>query len=197
MEVTDEKNAAADEKHAVKGLIVVISGPGGVGKGTVVSELMRADDRLWLSRSWTTRARRPGEAPDAYHFASAEEFEQHAARGGFLEHASFLDYRQGSPLPDPPDGKDIVFEIDVQGAKQIAELYPDALLIFIDAPSREVQETRMRGRGDTEERIVQRLRKAEEEVELARSLAFTYVINDELQQTVDQVIDLINAQRSR
>ncbi|MGB3410919.1 MAG: guanylate kinase [Microthrixaceae bacterium] len=186
-----------EAKNAVNGKIVVISGPGGVGKGTVVSELMRTDDRLWLSRSWTTRARRPGEAPDAYHFASAEEFEQHASRGGFLEHANFLDYRQGSPLPDPPDGKDIVFEIDVQGARRIAELYPDALLIFIDAPSREVQEARMRGRGDAEERIAQRLRKAEEEVERARSLAFTYVVNDDLEQTVEQVIDIINAHRSR
>ncbi len=180
----------------IKGRIVVISGPGGVGKGTVVSELLKLDRRLWLSRSWTTRSRRPGESADAYHFATPQEFEEHAARGGFLEHANFLDYRQGSPLPDPPDGKDVVFEIDVQGAQRIAELYPDALLVFVDAPSREVQEARMRGRGDTEERIVQRLQKAEEELQRSRSLPFTHVINDDLRSTVAEVLEIIQAHRA-
>ncbi|HTN99210.1 MAG TPA: guanylate kinase [Microthrixaceae bacterium] len=181
----------------MNGRIIVISGPGGVGKGTVVSELMKRDDSLWLSRSWTTRAPRPGESPDAYHFASPEEFEAHDARGGFIEHANFLDYRQGSPLPDPPDGKDVVFEIDVQGAEQIAELFPEVLLIFIDTPSRSIQEERMRGRGDSEDRIVQRLQKAEEELARSKSLAFIHVINDELSRTVEEVEALIESHRSR
>lgn len=180
----------------IDGRIVVISGPGGVGKGTVVAELLKLDDRLWLSRSWTTRSRRPGEAADAYHFATPDEFEEHVARGGFLEHAKFLDYRQGSPLPNPPQGKDVVFEIDVQGARMIAELYPESLLVFIDAPSRQVQEARMRGRGDAEDRIDQRLRKAEEELERSRSLPFNYVINDDLATAVGDVMALIEAHRA-
>lgn len=177
--------------------VVVISGPGGVGKGTLVAELLRRDDRLWISRSWTTRARREGESPDAYHFASREEFEQRIERGGFLEWTEFLDYLQGSPLPEPPPGRDVVFEIDVQGAANIRSLYPDALLVFVDAPDRAVQEARLRGRGDSEERIRQRLEKAAEEVERAASLPFVHVINDDLESSVLELQQLIDAHRAR
>ena len=177
--------------------VIVISGPGGVGKGTLVAQILERDDRLWLSRSWTTRHRRPGEAPDAYHFASREEFEQRIADGGFLEWVEFLDYLQGSPLPEPPAGHDVVFEIDVHGARNVAELYPDALLVFVDAPDRSVQESRLRGRGDDEERIRQRLAKADEEVTLAHELGMTIVINDDLERAVDEIRALIDAHRSR
>ena len=177
--------------------VVVISGPGGVGKGTLVAELLRRDDRLWISRSWTTRARREGESPGAYHFASREEFEQRIERGGFLEWTEFLDYLQGSPLPEPPPGRDVVFEIDVQGAANIRSLYPDALLVFVDAPDRAVQEARLRGRGDSEERIRQRLEKAAEEVERAASLPFVHVINDDLESSVLELQQLIDAHRAR
>jgi guanylate kinase len=177
--------------------IVVISGPGGVGKGTIVAELLRRDDRLWISRSWTTRAPRDGEAPDAYHFATREEFEQRIAESGFLEWTEFLDYLQGSPLPEPPAGRDVLFEIDVQGAANVASLYPDALLVFVDAPDRAVQEERLRGRGDSEERIVQRLRKAEEEVARAATMDFVHVINDDLDTTVAELERVIEAHRHR
>ena len=178
-------------------LVVVISGPGGVGKGTLVQELVRADDRLWLSRSWTTRAPREGERPDAYHFVTPEEFQAHIDRDGFLEWIDFLDYRQGSPLPEPPAGCDVLFEIDVQGAARIHELHPDALLIFVDAPDRVVQEERLRGRGDSEERIAQRLAKAEEEVARSRDLPFVRVVNDDLDRTVSEIGALIEGARSR
>jgi guanylate kinase len=178
-------------------VVVVISGPGGVGKGTLVEELVKADDGLWLSRSWTTRARREGERPDAYHFVTPEEFQAHIDRGGFLEWVDFLDYRQGSPMPDPPPGRDVLFEIDVQGAARIHELHPESLLIFVDAPDRSVQEARLRGRGDSEERIRQRLAKAEEEVARSRELPFVRVVNDELDRTVAEVRALIDAARGR
>jgi len=177
--------------------IVVISGPGGVGKGTIVEELLRRDDRLWVSRSWTTRAPRDGESPDAYHFATREEFEARIERGGFLEWTEFLDYLQGSPLPEPPPGKDVLFEIDVQGAANVSRLYPDALLVFVDAPDRSVQEERLRGRGDSEDRILQRLAKASEEVERAASMDFVHLVNDDLETSVQQLQAIIDRHRAR
>jgi guanylate kinase len=177
--------------------IIVIAGPGGVGKGTIVAELMARDPRLWLSRSWTTRARRPGESPDAYHFVDAERFAAHAEADGFLEWAPFLDYFQGSPVPDPPPGRDVVFEIDVQGAANVSRLYPDALVVFVDAPDRATQEARLRGRGDSEDRIRQRLAKAEEEVRAATGLpGVVHLVNDELERTIAQLQQLISDHRS-
>lgn len=177
--------------------VVVISGPGGVGKGTLVAELLRRDDRLWLSRSWTTRSRRPSESPDAYHFVTRERFEDRVREGGFLEWTEFLDYLQGSPMPEPPDGRDVVFEIDVRGAANIKSLYPDALLVFVDAPDRAVQEARLRGRGDDEERIRQRLAKAEEEVAMARELDVVHVVNDDLERALAELQRVIDLHRSR
>ena len=177
--------------------VIVISGPGGVGKGTLVAELVRRDPRLWVSRSWTTRERRPGEAEDAYHFVSREDFEQRIHDGGFLEWTEFLDYLQGSPLPEPPEGRDVLFEIDVRGAANVKELYPQALLVFVDAPDRSVQEQRLRGRGDDEDRIRQRLRKADEEVALAEQLDVVHVVNDELESALARLQQLIDGHRSR
>jgi guanylate kinase len=161
-----------------------------------VGELLRRDPRLWLSRSWTTRDRRPGEAPDAYHFVSRDQFEQRVRDGGFLEWTQFLDYLQGSPLPEPPEGRDVVFEIDVRGAANIKSLYPEALLLFVDAPDRSVQEERLRGRGDDEDRIRQRLAKADEEVELAAQLGVVQVVNDQLERALEELVELIDQHRS-
>ncbi len=177
-------------------MIIVISGPGGVGKGTVVAELMRRDPALWLSRSWTTRDRRPGEAEDAYVFATPEQFHAKIADGGFLEWVEFLDYRQGSPMPDPPEGCDVVFEVDVVGAGSIRERFPEALTIFIDAPSREVQAERMAGRGDAPDKVVARLARSDAEADQALRLGSEVVINDELDATVDAVQAIIERNRA-
>lgn len=177
-------------------MIIVISGPGGVGKGTVVAELMRRDPSLWLSRSWTTRDRRPGEAHDAYVFATPDEFDAQIAADGFLEWVQFLDYRQGSPIPDPPAGADVVFEVDTVGAAAIRERFPGALMILLEAPSREVQEQRMVGRGDAPEKIAARLARSDAEAEHALSLGSNWVVNDVLERTVDEVQRIIDEHRA-
>ena len=177
-------------------VIVVISGPGGVGKGTIVAQLLDRDPGLWLSRSWTTRDRRPGEAMEAYHFTDGDRFLAHVADGGFLEWVEFLDYYQGTPVPNPPAGHDVVFEIDVHGARQIAERYDDPLLVFVDAPSPADQESRLRGRGDPDEKVQARLAKAAEERAVADDLGMILVVNDELERAITEIQGLIETRRS-
>jgi guanylate kinase len=177
-------------------VIIVISGPGGVGKGTLVAELVARDPQLWLSRSWTTRDRRPGEPADAYTFVTRDEFEARAAAGGFLEWAPFLDYLQGTPTPDAPEGQDVVLEIDVQGARQVRVRHPGALLLFVDAPSRDEQRRRLEGRGDLPARVEQRLAIAEAEAAAARDLGMVHVVNDDLETALAEVRAHIAAGRA-
>ena len=172
-----------------------MAGPGGVGKGTIVERLVARDAALWLSRSWTTRDRRPGEPEDAYVFTDREAFLANAESGGFLEWVEFLDYLQGTPVPDAPEGVDVLLEIDVGGAEQVHAVDPSGLFLFVDAPSREEQAERMRGRGDPEDKIAKRLAKADEEAERARALDMRFVVNDDLDHAVDEIERLIAAAR--
>jgi guanylate kinase len=180
-------------------LIIVVSGPGGVGKGTIVDAAVKRDQRLWLSRSWTTRDQRPGEADDAYVFVTAEEFESHIEAGGFLEWTNFLGNYYGTPVPDEESslaaGRDIVLEIEVDGAQQVKRLRPDVMLIFVLPPSREEQERRLRGRGDVDHKVLARLKKAEEEEPIGRDLANHVVVNDDLEDTITEMLAIIDAAR--
>lgn len=169
-------------------LVIVISGPGGVGKGTVVAELVRNDDQLMLSRSWTTRQPRPGEHPNAYVFVTEEQFLAAIQAGMFLEWNHFLGSNYyGSPVPDVDDGRDLVLEIDVNGARQILDVEPNALLVFIDAPSVEHQRERLVGRGDTSEQVANRMAAGASERELAEALPYTYVVNDDIARAAAEI----------
>lgn len=181
-------------------MIVVISGPGGVGKGTIVRALADADPGLVISRSWTTRAQRPGERDDAYVFTDRAAFEARIAAGGFLEWTEFLGNYYGTPRPDhldDPEAPDIVLEIELDGAQQVKRLYPDAVLIFVLPPSREEQERRLRGRGDPGDKVLARLRKAELEEPIGRQQADYLVVNDELDRTVDEMLSIIDRERAQ
>ena len=179
-------------------MIIVVCGPGGVGKGTVVARLVAADPGLWLSRSWTTRAQRPGERDDAYTYVDRETFEKRVAADGFLEHAEFLGNLYGTPWPEPGDARDVVLEIDVQGAEQVIERVPESqrLFILLEPPSPEVQAERLRGRGDPPEQAEERIRVAQGEIAQARSLDAISIVNDDLDRTVTEVERLIAEARA-
>lgn len=178
-------------------LVLVLSGPGGVGKGTIVEALVKRDPRLWLSRSWTTRPRRNGEDQNAYVFVTPEEFESRIDAGGFLEWTSFLGNYYGTPTPDPEPERDIVLEIEVDGARQVKQSHPDAVLVFVLPPSRLEQQRRLRGRGDSEQKVEERLRKAEEEEPVGISIADHVVVNDDLELTLQELLRIIYHERNQ
>jgi guanylate kinase len=176
-------------------LIIVISGPGGVGKGTIVNALVERDPNLWLSRSWTTRRQRPGEPDTAYVFTDQASFEDRIEHGGFLEWTRFLDNYYGTPIPEVADHRDVVLEIEVDGASQVKHLRHDAVLIFVLPPSRDEQQSRLRKRGDPEDKVDQRLRKAEDEEPVGLAIADHVVVNDNLERTVDEMLAIIGQHR--
>ena len=179
----------------VSGRIFIVSGPGGVGKGTIVNSLVNRDQRLWLSRSWTTRAQRQGESDAAYVFTDRARFESRIAAGGFLEWTNFLGNYYGTPIPDPVADRDVVLEIEVNGAMQVKKLHPEAVLIFVLPPSRDEQERRLRGRGDPEDRVAERLQKALDEEPVGLQLANHVVVNDDLERTVEEMMQIIGHHR--
>ncbi len=170
---------------------MVVSGPGGVGKGTVVAALVERYPDLWLSRSWTTRPQRPGESEQAYVFVGRAEFEDRIAAGGFLEWAEFLGNLYGTPIPEAPEGVPIILEIDVQGARQILDIIDDPVLIFLEAPSPEDQRARLEARGDPPEKAAVRLAKAAEEASAGVELGARVVVNHTVDQTVEELYRII------
>ena len=153
-------------------------------------------DKLWLSRSWTTSPRRDGEPPDAYHFVDSPSFEAHAAAGGFLEWNSVFGHLYGTPVPDAPGGHDVLLEIDVQGARDVKERQPDAVVVLVLPPSREAQEERLRRRGDRPESIARRLAMAAGEEDAGRALADHVVVNDDLGRAIDEAVGIVETHRA-
>lgn len=185
-----------------QGRIVIISGPSGVGKGTVVKKLMAADPNLCFSVSATTRDIRPGEEDGvSYFFISKERFEEMIRKGEFLEYACYAGNYYGTPEPAVnaalAQGRSVVLEIEVQGALQVLRHRPDAVSIFIAPPSYDELGRRLAGRGDTDaESMVLRLQEASNECALAKEYGYT-VINDDLEEAVKQVQAILIAERCR
>jgi guanylate kinase len=162
----------------------------------VVARLVDRDPTLWLSRSWTTRARRPGEPEDAYTFVARDAFDAKVRAGGFLEWAEFLGNLYGTPIPDQPTGTDVVLEIDLQGAAQVRAREPGAVVVLLVPPSVEAQAERLRGRGDDEAAVSRRIAKGEEEMRVGRTLTPYVVVNDDLESAVAQVAGILDAHRT-
>ena len=164
---------------AEKGLLIVVSGPAGSGKGTVNSMLLKRDD-FKFSVSATTRAPRPGEEHGVnYYYITHKEFEERIERGDMLEYTSYCGNYYGTPKTEAEavleSGKNLILEIEVDGAMQIKSKYPDAVLIMLLPPSYKVQEERLRGRGtESEEKILERLNQTKNEVVLASK--YDYIV---------------------
>jgi guanylate kinase len=178
--------------------VFVITGPSGVGKGTLIRGLRERLPELELSVSATTRAPRPGEQDGIdYHFMSREEFDRHVAAGDFVEHADYAGRSYGtlrSELEDRVrDGVPVVLEIEVQGARQVRAAMPEAVQVFIAPPSLAALRTRLVGRGtDDQEEVARRLKVAEEE--LAAQPEFGHVVvNDRLDEALDRLVEIVRA----
>jgi guanylate kinase len=168
-----------------------------VGKDTIVSRLLESDPNLVLSRSWTTRARRPSETDESYNFVDRDTFMAHADGGGFLEWKPYLDHLYGTPYQQPPAGKDLVLVIEVQGAQEVLEKVPDAVMIFIVPPSQDAQADRLRARGDNEEQVRRRLASGVDEQAVGRRIAHHIVVNDDLDRAVGEVAGILASHRNR
>jgi guanylate kinase len=180
------------------GRVFVITGPSGVGKGTLIRTLLERIPELELAVSATTRAPRPGEEDGvAYHFLSDEEFERRVQAGEFVEHASYSGRRYGTLRSElerrTRDGSPVVLEIEVQGARQIAETMPEAVRIFIAPPSEEALRTRLIGRGtDDPDQVEARLATARQELAAQREFPHV-VINDRLEDSVAALEEVVRA----
>jgi guanylate kinase len=178
--------------------VFVITGPSGVGKGTLIRGLMERLPELELSVSATTRGPRPGEVDGVdYHFLTPEEFDRRIDQGDFVEHADYagrrygtlrseLDRRVGSGVP-------VVLEIEVQGARQVRETMPEAVQVFIAPPSLDALRTRLVGRGtDGTEEVARRLAVAEQELTAQPEFGHV-VVNDRLEDALDRLVEIVRS----
>lgn len=184
------------------GKVIVISGPSGVGKGTVVQELLSNNDDCTLSVSATTRAPREGEVHGVnYFFITKEEFQSRIKNNAMLEYAQYCDNYYGTPRDyvqqSIENGKNIILEIEVQGALNVKSTMPEAVTVFVMPPSMIELEKRLRGRGTEEEEVIQqRLKTAVEE--MRQSTKYDYiVINDTVNQCVNDIKTIINSEKMK
>jgi guanylate kinase len=179
------------------GNLFIVSGPSGAGKGTLVKEVLRLVPDAWVSVSVTTRAPRPGEAPgEHYFFVSDEQFDRLVATDGLLEWASVHGNRYGTPRQAVEAmiacGKQVILEIDPQGAFQIRDLMPDSILLFVRPPSLDELHRRLKGRmSETDEQVADRMRTAERELELVGRYDHV-VINDDVSRATNELVGIID-----
>jgi len=179
------------------GKIIIVSGPSGVGKSTICKEVVRKLDNVFLSVSATTRPKSGIEVDGRdYWFLTREEFEKRIRAGMFFEYAEVFGNLYGTPKDKVDEaikeGKDVILEIDVQGARKVKNMYPDAKMIFILAPTQKDIANRLYGRARDEKKVVEeRLNGASSEIAAAWQYYEHMVINDDLQQAVNEVIQII------
>jgi guanylate kinase len=177
-----------------KGLLIIVSGPSGAGKGTICKELINRDDSIVVSVSATTRKPRNGEVDgESYHFLDREHFESLIKEDGFLEHACVYNNYYGTPkkfvIEQITSGKNVLLEIDIQGALQVKKKYPEGIFVFVLPPSMETLKERIVGRGsETPESLEMRLSSAYSEIELIKNYDY-FIVND----TVDYATDILQA----
>ncbi len=185
-----------------RGMLIILSGPSGSGKGTIIKRLLQERADTVLSVSATTRAPRPGELNNVhYYFKTRDEFEELIRRGALLEYAEYNGNYYGTPEEPIKEwlaqGKNVILEIEVQGAEKVMDHRSDLVSIFITIPSMQELERRLRDRGtETEDKIQGRLAVARRE--LARAFRYDYVVlNDEVEFAVERIHTIINAEKMR
>ena len=189
-------------KNQDKGILIVVSGFSGAGKGTLMKKLLENYDNYALSVSATTRAPRQGETHGKeYFFKSVEEFEQMIREDGLIEYAQYVENYYGTPRKYVEEqlasGRDVILEIEIQGAMKIREKFPDTLLVFVCPPSMEELKNRLVGRGtETLDVINGRLRRAVEESKGMDKYDYL-LINDDLEECVDTLHETIRCERMR
>ena len=185
-----------------RGSLIVISGPSGVGKDTLIKRLLELDPNLVYSVSGTTRPPRPGEKPDQnYTFLDRATFEGLVKAGAFLEHATYNGHLYGTfrvrVERAREQGRDVLLKIDVQGGEQVRELVPDALFIFVVAPSEaELERRQVQRGGDTAQDLAARRKIAERELTYATKYDHV-VTNDDVERAVEEILELIRRVRER
>ncbi len=185
-----------------RGLLIVVSGPSGVGKGTICKELFKSSDDIHLSVSVTTRAAREGEVHGKnYFFISKEAFQSMIENDELLEYAQVYDNYYGTPkgfvMDQLEQGRDILLEIDIQGALQVKDRYPEGVFVFIVPPSMEELRNRIVGRGtETLEAINKRFSSAYDEIDLMSNYDY-YIINDTVQNATKRLQYILEAERYR
>jgi guanylate kinase len=184
-----------------KGLMLVVSGPAGSGKGTVNAMLLERED-FAFSVSATTRAPRPGEVDGVnYHYITRDDFLARIESGDMLEYTEYCGNFYGTPLREAEEvmrsGRNLILEIEVEGAKNVKAKYPDAVLVLLLPPSYSEQEARLRGRGtETEEKILERLARAKEEVALADSYDYVvYNFDGKADLAAQQILSIVDAEK--